>query len=200
MFLVSTTGVTAQVSAKSLFYGEPGSTLNPYGPVGFHYWFEDAAAPLRADQVGMRVVDPRSLAAGTAVRLHIVPNTEAYLVVWLAKGSGDSRGVVLTPSQLRYAGYAVRGRREHIIGGEIQIPPSGVAASVIILMGRSQTEMVNSASGAREKIRILAARPARGGGAVAVQETDTTSPMDTGTYVIDRDGLPTGIEVPLGRP
>ena len=135
-------------------------------------------------------------AVGTAVRLHIVVNTEAYIAVWLAKGP-DDRGVVLTPSQARYSGYAVSARREHIIGGEIRIPPVGSAASVVILMARSQSEIVSSATGAREKIRILAAQPTPDGSPAIVLETVTTPPDETGTYVVNRRGNPTGSVIPL---
>jgi hypothetical protein len=196
--LVSTSSVALQTGAKSLFYGQPASSANPTGPVGFHYWFEDAGTQIRASEAGARVVDPRTLAVGTAVRLHIVVNTDSYIAVWLAKGSGDSRGVVLTPSQERYAGYRVGALREHIIGGEIRIPPAGDGASVLILMARSQSEIVSSAAGAREKIRSIAAQLIPDGGPSIVQETDTGNSSETGTYVVNRRGAQPGIEIPLG--
>jgi len=104
---------------------------------------------------------------------------------------------VLTPSQARYSGYAVSPRREHIIGGEIRIPPAGSTATVVILMARSQSEIVSSASGAREKMRILAAQPTPDGSSAIVHETVTTTPGETGTYVVNRRGNPTGIDISL---
>jgi hypothetical protein len=197
LFISSTSGAP-QLSAKSLFYGTPAGNANPTGPVGFHYWFEDATTPLRWNEVGARIVSPRTLAAGTALRVHIVLNTPAYLGIWLAKGSGDARGVVLTPSEGRYASFFFQANREYIMGGEILIPPAGADASVIILMSRAQSENAGSVASAREKIRVVSARPTPDGSPDIVQETDATTPIESGVYVVHRRGNQPGIEIPLG--
>jgi hypothetical protein len=198
LLLSSSTSGAQQLSAKSLFYGTPAGNANPYGPVGFHYWFEDATTPLRWNEVGARIVSPGTRAAGTALRLHIVLNTPAYLGIWLAKGTADARGVVLTPSEGRYVSFFFQANREYIMGGEILIPPAGADASVIILMSRAQSENAGSAASAREKIRVVSARPTPDGSPAIVQETDATTPSESGVYVVHRRGLQPGIEIPLG--
>ena len=198
LLFISSTSSSQQLGAKALFSGTPGSTANPYGPVGFHYWFEDATTPLRWNELGARIVSPGTLAPGTALRLHIVLNTPAYLGIWLAKGSGDARGVELTPSEGRYSSFFFMANREYIMGGEILIPPAGADASVIILMSRAQSENAASVASAREKIRVVSARPTPDGGPAIVQETDTTTPSESGVYVVHQRGLQPGIEIPLG--
>ena len=196
LFISSTSG-GRQLSAKSLFYVTPAGNANPYGPVGFHYWFGDATTPLRPNEVAARIVSPGTLAAGTALRLHIVLNTPAYLGIWLAKGSGDARGVDLTPSEGRYSSFFFMAKREYVMGGEILIPPVGTDASVIILMSRAQSENAASVASAREKIRVVSARPTPDGGPAIIQEADTTTPSEAGVYVVHQRGLQPGIEIPL---
>ena len=56
-----TAGADAQSGAKALFYGPAGSTANPSGPVGIHYWFENGQ--------GARFTQARDAAVGARAAL-----------------------------------------------------------------------------------------------------------------------------------
>ena len=58
-------------------------------------------------------------------------------------------------------------------------------------------EQVNSAADARQKIRRLSMTAARDGALAIVQETDTSTPGQIGTYVVHREGAQPGVEIEI---
>jgi len=182
-------GVNAQSGAKALFHGPAGSTANPYGPVGIHYWFEN-------DQ-GTRFTQARDAGAGARLRLHIRSNTGGFLTAWMIDGSDE--GIQLTATKEQWAGHQMEARRDYVVPGEILVPASGKATRLLILFARAQMEQVATAAGAREKIRRLSLAIARDGGFAIVQETDTSTPGQVGTYVVHREGAQPGVEIDIER-
>ena len=57
----SLTAGAQRSGAKALFHGPPGSTPNPYGSVGIHYWFENPE--------GSRFTRARNADVGSRLRL-----------------------------------------------------------------------------------------------------------------------------------
>ena len=184
-----TAGANAQNGAKALFHGSAGSTANPYGPVGIHYWFEN-------DQ-GARFTQARDAGAGARLRLHIQSNTGGFLTAWMIDGSDE--GIQLTVTTGQWAGHQMEARRDYVVPGEIVVPAAGSATRLLILFARAQMEQVGTAAGAREKIRRLSLAMARDGGLAIVQELDTSTPGQVGTYVVHRDGAQPGVEVEIER-
>ena len=184
-----TAGASAQNGAKALFHGPAGSTANPYGPVGIHYWFEN-------DQ-GARFTQARDAGVGARLRLHIRSNTGGFLTAWMTDGSNE--GIQLTATKGQWAGHQMEARRDYVVPGEIVVPAAGRATRLLILFARAQMEQVGTAAGAREKIRRLSLAIARDGGLAMVQEMDTSTPGQVGTYVVHRDGAQPGVEVELQR-
>ena len=178
-----------QSSAKVLFQGPAGSTANPYGPVGVQYWFENDR--------GTRFTQARDAGAGARLRLHVQSNTDGFLTVWMTEGS--DAGVQLTPMDGQYAGYGMGARRAYVVPGDIMVPAEGNTTRVLILFARAQMEQVRSAAGAREKIRRLSTLLASDGALAIVQEVDTSTPGQVGTYVVHREGAQPGVEVDIGR-
>jgi hypothetical protein len=70
---------------------------------------------------------------------------------------------------------------------------------VLILFSRSQTEQVRTAAEAREKIRRLSMAIARDGALAIVQEADSSTPGQIGTYVVNRTGAQPGVEIEIGH-
>jgi hypothetical protein len=66
---------------------------------------------------------------------------------------------------------------------------------VIIFLARSQTEQVDSMSGAREKLERIAARNATDDESVLVRGVDRSTPGQIGTYIVHRAGGQTGGEI-----
>lgn len=183
-----TSGAAAQGNgAKALFHGPSGSTPNPYGPVGIHYWFENGE--------GTRFTRARDGGAGARLRLHIRSNTDGFLTAWLTDGSQAERQ--LTIKQGQWNGFELQGRREYVVPGEIAVPATASDTRLLILFARSQTEQVGSAADAREKIRRLSQSIARDGAVNIVQEVDTLTPGHAGTYVVHRRGGQPGVEVEI---
>jgi hypothetical protein len=183
-------GAAAQSSAKALFNGPAGSTAYPFGPVGIHYWFEN--------EQGTRFAQARDAGVGARVRMHIESNIEGFLTVWLTDRS-QKAGIQLTPMQGQWAGYLMEPRRDYVVPGEITVPAAGSDTRVLVLFARSQTEQVPTAADAREKIRRLSVGMARDGALAIVQETDTSTPGQVGTYVVHRVGAQPGVEIEIGR-
>jgi hypothetical protein len=177
--------VEAQDGAKALFYGAAGSTQNPMGAVGIHYWFENATDPMIFNEVGVRFTEPGAAGAGARVRLHVQTNASGFLSVWLIDDTHD--GARLTPLDGRASGYQIAGRREQVIPSEIAVPARRGSSSIIILFARSQMEQVGTP------------RQARDGGPLIVAETDTTTPGQIGTYIVHREGAQPAVEIELGR-
>ena len=182
-------GVNAQSGAKALFHGPAGSSANPYGPVGIHYWFEN-------DQ-GATFTQARDAGVGARLRLHIRSNTGGFLTVWMSDGSDE--GIQLTATKGQWADHQMEARRDYVIPGEIVVPAAGSATRLLILFARAQMEQVGTPAGAREKIRRLSLAIGRDGGLAIVQETDTSTPGQVGTYVVHRDGAQPGVEVEIER-
>jgi hypothetical protein len=185
-----TPGAEAQSGAKALFYGPAGSTANPTAPVGIQYWFEN--------EQGTRFAQARDAGVGARVRMHIQSNTEGFLTVWMTDRSHET-GIELTPIQGQWAGSLMEPRRDYAVPGEMTVPDAGSDTRVLILFARSQTEQVRTAAQAHEKIRRLSAAVARDGGLAIVQETDTLTPGQVGTYVVHRAGAQPGVEIEIGQ-
>jgi hypothetical protein len=175
----------AQSGAKALFAGPAGSPANPSGPVGIQYWFENGQAT--------RFTKARDAGVGAGVRLHVQSNTTGFLGVWMTSGSHE--GVELTPD----GGYLMDAHYDYAVPGEITVPAGGNATRVLILFARSQTEQVRTAADAREKIRRLSLGMARDGALAIVQEADTSTPGQVGTYVVHRMGAQPGVEIEIGH-
>ena len=176
----------APSGAKALFHSPAGSSANPFGPVGIQYWFEN--------EQGTRFTQARDAGVGARVRLHVQCNTEGFLTAWMTDNSQEG-GIQLTPERV-WAGYLMEPRRDYVVPGEITVP---AATRVLILFARSQTEQVRTVAGAREKIRRLSMAVARDGGLAIVQEADTSTPGQTGTYVVRREGAQPGVEIEIGH-
>jgi hypothetical protein len=184
-----TPGADAQSGAKALFYGSAGSTANPSGPVGIHYWFEN--------EQGTRFTQARDAGFGARVRLHVQCNTGGWLTVWMTDKSQEG-GIQLTPER-QLAGYLMEPRRDCVVPGTITVPAAGSDTRVLILFARSQTEQVRTAAEAREKIRRLSVAAARDGASAIVEETDTSTPGQVGTYLVHREGAQPGAEIDIGH-
>jgi hypothetical protein len=185
-----TPGAEAQNGAKALFHGPAGSSTNPSGPVGIQYWFEN--------EQGTRFAQARDASVGARVRMHIQSNTEGFLTVWMTDRSQEA-GIQLTRSENQWTGHRMEPRGDYVVPGEITVPAAGSNTRVLILFARSQTEQVRTAADAREKIRRLSAAVARDGGLAIVQETDTSTPGQVGTYVVHREGAQPGVEIEIGH-
>jgi hypothetical protein len=185
-----TPGAEAQSGAKALFHGPAGSSTNPLRPVGIQYWFEN--------EQGTRFAQARDAGVGARVRMHIQSNTEGFLTVWLTDESQEG-GIQLTAMEGRWTGYLMEPRRDYVVPGEITLPAAGSNTRVLILFARSQTEQVRTAADAREKIRRLSMALARDGALAIVQETDTSTPGQVGTYVVHREGAQLGVEIEIGH-
>jgi len=184
-----TPGAAAQSGAKALFYGLAGSTANPFGPVGIRYWFEN--------EQGTRFTQASDAGVGARVRLHVQSNTEGWLTVWMTDKNQEG-GIQLTPER-QYAGYLLEPRRDYVVPSTITVPAAGSDTRVLILFARSQTEQVDTAADAREKIRRLSVAVARDGALAIVQQTDTSTPGQVGTYVVHRQGAQPGVEIKIGQ-
>jgi hypothetical protein len=180
----------AQSSAKALFNGPAPSTTPPFGPVGIQYWFEN--------EQGTRFAQARDAGVGARVRMHIQSNTLGFLTVWLTDRSQEA-GIQLTPMQGQWAGYLLEPRRDYVVPGEITVPAAGSDTRILVLFARSQTEQVPTAADAREKVRRLSVGVARDGALAIVQETDTSTPGQAGTYVVHRMGAQPGVEIEIGQ-
>src|SRR3954468_270730 len=185
-----TPGGEAQSGAKALFHGPAGSSGNPLGPVGIQYWFENEQGP--------RFTQAREAGVGARVHLHVQCNTAGFLTVWMTDKSQEA-GIQLTPMREQWAGYLIEPRRDYVVSREIAVPDAGSDTRVLIVFARSQTEQVRTAAQAREKIRRLSAAVARDGGSAIVQETDTLTPGQVGTYVVHREGAQPGVEIEIGH-
>ena len=183
-------GAAAQSGAKALFYGPAGSTANPFAPVGIQYWFEN--------EQKTRFAQAREAGVGARVRLHVQSNTTGFLTVWMTDKSQQG-GIQLTPMEGEWAGYLMEPRRDYVVPVEITVPAAGSDTRVLILFARSQTEQVRTAAQAREKIRRLSMAAARDGALAIVQETDTSTPGQVGTYVVHRAGAQPGVEIEIGQ-
>ena len=180
----------AQSGAKALFYGPAGSTGNPFGPVGIHYWFENEQAT--------RFAQAREAGVGARVRLHVQCNTGGWLTVWMTDKSQEG-GIQLTPMEGEWAGHLMEPRRDYVVPVKITVPAAGSDTRVLILFARSQTEQVRAAAQAREKIRRVSMAMARDGASAIVQEADTSTPGQIGTYVVNRMGAQPGVEIEIGH-
>jgi hypothetical protein len=185
-----TPGADAQNGAKALFHGPAGSSANPFDPVGIQYWFEN--------EQGARFAQAREAGVGARVHLHVQCNTPGFLTAWITDKSQDG-GIQLTHTEGQWTGYAMEPRRDYVVPGEITVPDAGSDTRVLILFARSQTEQVRTAAQAHEKIRRLSAAVARDGGLAIVQETDTLTPGQVGTYVVHRAGAQPGVEIEIGQ-
>lgn len=182
-------GAAPQTGAKALFYGPAATTANPFAPVGIQYWFEN--------EQGTRFTQAHDAGVGAHLRLHVQCNTEGWLTVWMTDNSQQG-GIQLTPER-QYAGYLLEPRRDYVVPGTITVPAAGSDTRVLILFARSQTEQVDTAADAREKIRRLSVVVARDGALAIVQETDTSTPGQVGTYVVNRPGAQPGVEIKIGQ-
>jgi len=90
-------------------------------------------------------------------------------------------------------------RRDYVVPGEIIVPAAGSATRLLILFARAQMEQVDTAAGARDKIRRLSLAMARDGGSAIVQELDTSTPGQVGTYVVHREGAQPAVDVEIER-
>jgi len=178
----------AQSGAKALFYGPAGSTANPFRPVGIQYWFEN--------EQKTRFAQAREAGVGARVRLHVQSNTDGFLTVWITDENAE--GIQLTPMDGQWAGYRIETRRDYAVPGEITVPAAGSGTRVLILFARSQTEQVGTAAQAREKIQRIS-MAVRDGASAIVQETDTSTPGQVGTYVVHRWGAQPGVEIDISH-
>jgi hypothetical protein len=185
-----TAGAAAQSGAKALFHSPAGSSANPFGPVGIDYWFEN--------EQGTRFTQARDAGIGARVRLHIQCNTGGWLTVWMTDKRQDP-GIQLTPMEGQWTGHSMEPRRDYVVPGEIIVPAAGSETRLLILFARSQTEQVRTAAEAREKIRRLTMAVARDGALAIVQEADTSTPGQVGTYLVHREGAQSGVEIEIGH-
>jgi hypothetical protein len=197
------------VSARVLFYdpafGDPSLTeagpspatgLTPVGTtgtqyVGVHYWFENGR--------GDKFADPIGAGAGSRVTLHVRGNTSAFLTVWMSDSGHAS--VELTSRthagpEGRWTGYLLAADQELVVAREFVVDSTvNDPERVIIFLARSQTEQVDSMSGAREKLERIAARNATDDESVLVRGVDRSTPGQIGTYIVHRAGGQTGGEI-----
>jgi hypothetical protein len=188
--VLRTPGADAQSGARALFHGPAGSTANPFGPVGLHYWFEN--------NQGSRFIQARDAGVGGRLRLHVQSNTDGFLTVWMTEGNDEERQ--LTPKDGQWFGYPLEARKDYTVSGEILVPSAGHDIRVLILFARAQMEQVGTAAAAREKIRRLSTARARDGALALVQEADASTPGEIGTYVVHREGAQPGVEIAIGEP
>jgi hypothetical protein len=108
-------------------------------------------------------------------------------------------GIQLTPMEGEWAGHLMEPRRDYVVPVKITVPAAGSDTRVLILFARSQTEQVRAAAQAREKIRRVSMAMARDGASAIVQEADTSTPGQIGTYVVNRMGAQPGVEIEIGH-
>jgi hypothetical protein len=104
-------------------------------------------------------------------------------------------GIRLTPME---GGNLMEPRRDYVVPVEITVPAAGSDTRVLILFARSQMEQVRTAAQAREKIQRIS-MATRDGASAIVQETDTSTPGQVGTYVVHRWGAQPGVEIEIGH-
>ena len=68
---------------------------------------------------------------------------------------------------------------------------------LIVVFARSQTEIPNSADSARDRLLDLTSRVGRDGLPQISREFDDVTPAESGTYVVNREGMPVAAEIIL---
>ena len=208
-FLLAGVLAAPPVSARLLFYdpafGDPAAAaagpspatgLTPVGTegsryVGVHYWFENGR--------GEKFADPAAAGIGSRITIHLRGNVATFLTVWMSDAIQAS--IELTSRtdagpEGKWAGYRLAADCAFAVSREFVVASPGQAAErVIIFLSRSQTEQVDSMTGAREKLQRIVARKYSDGDSVIVQEVDRTTRGQIGTYVVHRTGGQTGGEV-----
>jgi hypothetical protein len=156
----------------------------PYGNVGIHYWFENDA--------GARLTEAQAAAAHVALTLHVRSNTDGFLTVWLIK---PAVGTQLTPAEDR--GYPLAVDTEYVVPGHVEFGSGDSAGRLILLYSRSQTEVAKDPAHAGQRLQTFSSRTAPDGLPQLVRGTDSGTPGQVGTYVVNRRGSPIGAEVSL---
>jgi hypothetical protein len=159
--------------------------------VGVHYWFEDAA--------GKKFADPAAAGVGTRIKLHLRGNVAASLSVWMSDATHDSIELTSRTWDGPEGGYRLARDTVFVVAREFVVAAPGKDAErVIIFLGRSQTEQVDSMALARERLQLQAERKHADGDAVLVHAIDPTTPGQIGAYVVNRNGDQAAVEIVFG--
>lgn len=73
--------------------------------------------------------------------------------------------------------------------------PGERATRLIVVFGRSQTEMAFTADDARRRVLDLSSRLGVDRLPQVARETDDSTPGEIGTYVVNREGMPIAAEI-----
>ena len=84
-----------------------------------------------------------------------------------------------------------------VVPGTVRFVPGEQATRLIVVFGRSQTEMAASAERAQQRLSDLGNRLGNDGGPQIVRESDDETPGEIGTYVVNREGMPLATELVL---
>jgi hypothetical protein len=153
-----------------------------FSKVGIHYWFENKA--------GVRLTEDQAAAATGAFTLHIRTNVDGFLSVWLMT-AGTGREV--TPAQ----GKPLTAASEFIVPGDVQFASAEPAGRLVVLFAQSQTEMPPDPSAAVQKLQRILGRTAPDGSPELVRASDSGTPGQVGTYVVNRQGMPVAAAISL---
>jgi hypothetical protein len=187
------TGAAVKTSAQStpdprpIIYARP---LPPLGHVGIHYWFEDDG--------GNVLSESRAAHVAGSLTLHIRNNVGGgFLTVWSIDGNGD--GAELTPRlNDRFDGHQMTAE-PFVSARLVRFEVGERAPRLIVVFGRSQTEMASSANHARQRLTDLSSRMGRDRLPQIIRESDDTTAGEVGTYVVNREGMPVATEIALRR-
>ena len=191
-----------QRGAKALFYDagpeQPPAVQAPSSPaglrairtgegvraVGVHYWFENRAR---------QPLSERGAANSDAeLTLHVRANVEGFLSVWHT----DDGRVQLAPGPGGASAYLVGPGQECVTARAYRFTATD-AGQLFLVFSRSETEQVNSAASAREKLESRSLVFARRGETWLVREADEATPAGIGTYVVSPRGAPVVTEIKL---
>lgn len=208
VWLMSAGAVVAQAGAKAMFYtnrfpvaasdGQQGSDIgprplvafsefNPQGPVGIHYWFEDAR--------GTRVTERQAAAAGGHFTPHVRGSVGAFLTVWLQDREG---GRQLTPMTGPYPGVTIQ-VAPYAVPGDVEVGDDAPGRRIILIYSRSQTEQSSTVAHAGVRFTVITASGDADGPYVLREDEDEVS-GELGTYVVNRRGGPVAAAISLRRP
>ena len=167
-----------------MFYDQ-GADLRA-GHIGIRYWFENDAGEAFTES---------GVAPGGNYTLHIRGNTGAYISIWDVE-----RGIELMSRGALSGGILLNSGQELAVPDIFEFAADAPARRIIIVWGRSQSEQAGSVAGAEARLRELTPRMGRDGALQIVRESDDVTPGQTGTYVINREGMPLATEIVLRSP
>ena len=170
LFTAATT--FAQSDAQALFHSG-----SPERNVGIQYWLQTSD--------GRRLTERTAASVKGPLTLHLRSNIGGLVTVWTTPD-----GRLLTPDSNGFPGHRIQENSEYVVGGGFRLSTSEAEGRVVVLFARSQTEQVRRVEDALGKIsRLLHA---------IVKQADE-APGAVGTYVVNREGNPLGVEISITR-